>query len=170
MCTSLGNSDPWVCSVGLAGYNIRQQAQLLRNALKNKNQDTNGETICWEQTFSLLLNLPHQDFHSLFSFVRKGFMKKDTRNDHCAQRSSVWVKLSGTDVHFHSNWGIFIVAKHTEISQDTQYYLWKKALCLCCIAVTISGGIIALKLELQSVEVYSTKLPQVDTAVQENSG
>lgn len=99
---------------------------------------------------------PPQGFHSLFSYVKKSFGKNDPRNDHCAQRSSVWVKLSGTGVHLYSNWGMFTVAKRTEISQDTQYYLWKKALCLCCIAATISG-VIALKLELQSVEVYSTR-------------
>lgn len=35
-CTLLGKRsfDPFVCSVGLAGYNIRQQARRSRNALK----------------------------------------------------------------------------------------------------------------------------------------
>lgn len=33
-----------LCSVNPAGYNVRQQAQRPPNALKTKNQDTNGET------------------------------------------------------------------------------------------------------------------------------
>lgn len=36
--------SPYLCTVGPAGYNIRQQAQRSTNALKTKNQDTNGET------------------------------------------------------------------------------------------------------------------------------
>lgn len=38
-----------VCTVGPAGYNIRQQAQRSTNALKTKNQDTNGETYAKNQ-------------------------------------------------------------------------------------------------------------------------
>lgn len=33
-----------VCIVAPAGYNVRRQAQRSTNALKTKNQDTNGET------------------------------------------------------------------------------------------------------------------------------
>lgn len=35
---------PYVCTVDPAGYSIRQQAQRPTDALKTKNQDTNGET------------------------------------------------------------------------------------------------------------------------------
>lgn len=33
-----------LCTVGPAGYNIRQQAQRSTSAVKTRNQDTNGET------------------------------------------------------------------------------------------------------------------------------
>lgn len=42
----------YLCSVDPAGYNIRQQAQRSTNALKTKNQDTNGETYAENKLIS----------------------------------------------------------------------------------------------------------------------
>lgn len=64
----------------------------------------------------------------------------------CSMQPS-WAKFNGTGLHFHSNWGMVTVAKCEVIFHDTQYYLWKKALCLCYITVTSSGDTTVLELK-----------------------
>lgn len=63
-----------------------------------------------------------------YSFTKK--MTTLCRWPFCSVQPS-WAEFNGTELHFHSNWGMFTVAKCEVISCDTQYYLWKKALCLC---------------------------------------
>lgn len=120
-----------VCTVGPAGYNIRQQAQRSTNALKTKNQDTNGETICWEQTFSRSIKKSFivRSLCLLFSCMRKVLQKLLMLN--AASLGSVQRHWT---LHFHSNWGMFTVAKREVVFHDTRYYLWRKP-CVCAVSL-----------------------------------
>lgn len=144
-----------VCTVGPAGYNIRQQAQRSTDALKTKNQDTNGETICWEQTFSRSIKKSFivRSLCLLFLLHEEKFYKNRWWPLCSTQPPRGSVQRHWT-LHFHSNWGMFTVAKREVVFHDARYYLWRKP-CVC--AVSLCPAVVASpswNCELQSLGAY----------------
>ncbi|KAF3707522.1 hypothetical protein EXN66_Car000695 [Channa argus] len=68
--------DVVVCTVDPAGYNITQQAERSTNAIKTRNQDTNGEHML--RTNLLTLDKKSFCLESLFAFLlhEDSFTKK----------------------------------------------------------------------------------------------
>lgn len=158
--------SPYVCSVGPAGYNIRQQAQRSTNALKTKNQDTNGETICWEHTFSH--SIKKSFFFSFcpgvpvcFSPAWGKFYKKkndDTADDRCALCSLLGPSSTALDY-------ISIATEVCSLLLSVKWFLMtlniicERKPCVC--AVSLWPAVVAppyWNWKLQSVGAYYTRL------------
>lgn len=88
---------------------------------------------------SLFAFLPHED-----SFTKK--MTTPCRWPFCSVQPS-WTEFNGTELYFHSNWGMFTVAKCEVIAHDTQYERKPCVCALCSITVTSSGVITVLELK-----------------------
>ena len=122
-----------LCTVDPAGYSIRQQAQRSTDALKTKNQDTNGETYAENKLTSHSTESPFFFLKSVvpvrFSPAWGQFLQKkhdDTVSMTVFAQCSL-LGPSSTALNFHSNWGMLTVAKCEVIWHS----IWKKALCLC---------------------------------------
>lgn len=94
---------------------------MVKHMLRTNLITLDKKTFCLESLFAFLL---HED-----SFTKK--MTTLCRWPFCSVQPSRAEFNNSTDQDFHSNWGMFTVAKCEVIFHDTQYFLWKKALCLC---------------------------------------
>lgn len=104
--------------------------------------------FCPESLFAFLL---HED-----SFTKK--MTTPCRWPFCSVQPS-WAEFNGTELYFHSNWGMFTVAKCEVIFHDTQYERKPCVCALCSITVTSSGVTTVLELKATAGWGLSHEMP-----------
>lgn len=130
LVTVLVPFSPYLCSVGPAGYNIRQQAQRSTNALKLKTKTPMVKHML--RTHFLTLHIEFFFLLSPCSFSNMRTVVQKNMTSLCCWPLSP-VQPSWAESHspvFSSNWGTFTVAKCEVTFHDTRY---EKKPCVCAL-------------------------------------